>query len=51
MLDGAVTPERIEKWSTLGVKGYILGTATLFRKDRTYKEAIKKFKELKYEKV
>lgn len=51
VLDGAVTPERIEKWSTLGVKGYILGTATLFRNDRTYKEAIKKFKELKYEKV
>ncbi len=51
VLDGAVTPERIEKWSTLGVKGYILGTATLFRKDITYIEAIKKFKELKYEKV
>ena len=43
-LDGAVTPERIEKWSNKGVKGYILGTATLFKKDTTYKEAIENLK-------
>lgn len=39
-LDGAVTPERIKKWSERGVKGYILGTATLFQKDKTFKDAI-----------
>lgn len=51
VLDGAVTPERIEKWSAKGVKGYILGTATLFRKDRSFKEAIQKLKHHEYQKV
>lgn len=40
ILDGAVTADRIEKWYQLGVNGYILGTATLFRKDTTFKKAI-----------
>lgn len=43
-LDGAVTPDRVEKWSKKGVKGYILGTATLFKKDRNFKEAIEQIK-------
>lgn len=49
-LDGAVTPERIEKWSNLGVKGYVLGTATLFKKNGNYKEAISNLKH-EYERV
>lgn len=44
VLDGAVTPERIEKWSRKGVKGYILGTATLFKKDSTFKDNLLKIK-------
>ena len=40
-LDGAVTKERIQFWNPRGVKGFILGTATLFRKDTTFKDAIK----------
>lgn len=39
-LDGAVTPQRIENWSKFGVKGFILGTATLFKKDKSFKEAV-----------
>lgn len=43
-LDGAVTPERIAKWSTKGVKGFILGTATLFKDGINYKDSIEKIK-------
>lgn len=39
-LDGAVTPQRIENWSKFGVKGFILGTATLFKKEKSFKEAV-----------
>ncbi len=51
VLDGAVTPERIAKWSQKGVKGYILGTATLFKKDTTFRKAIEELKQYEYEKV
>lgn len=44
-LDGAVTKERIRKWDLLGVEGYILGTACLFRKDKI--EYAKVLKELR----
>lgn len=49
-LDGAVTPERIKKWAAKGVKGFILGTATLFNKNTTYEQAINNIKYI-YEKV
>lgn len=51
VLDGAVTPERIEFWSKKGVKGYILGTATLFKKDSNFKEAIQNIKQYHYSKA
>lgn len=51
VLDGAVTPERIEKWSQKGVKGYILGTATLFKKDTTFRKVLEELKQYEYEKV
>lgn len=51
VLDGAVTPERIEKWSQKGVKGYILGTATLFKQNTTFKQALEELKQNQYEKV
>lgn len=51
VLDGAVTPERIEKWSQKGVKGYILGTATLFKQNTTFKQALEELKQNRYEKV
>ncbi len=40
ILDGAVTSDRIKYWNPKGVKGFILGTATLFRKDTTFEDAI-----------
>ena len=39
-IDGAVTIERINQWRSRGVKGYILGTATLFNKNTPYKNII-----------
>lgn len=39
-IDGAVTVERINKWRQRGVKGFVLGTATLFKKDKNFKEVI-----------
>lgn len=41
-LDGAVTPERIAQWQPRGVKSFVLGTATLFKKDNTYRDIIDK---------
>lgn len=43
-LDGAVTIDRINKWSTLGVKGFVLGTATLFNKNSSYSKIINNIK-------
>jgi len=38
--DGAATKERIIKYSKLGVRGFVLGTAVLFGKDEPYSEII-----------
>lgn len=43
-LDGAVTTERIKKWSSLGIKGFVLGTATLFNKTSDYTKIISKIR-------
>ncbi|MBQ7287851.1 MAG: hypothetical protein IJW73_08840, partial [Candidatus Gastranaerophilales bacterium] len=44
-LDGAVTIERIKQWEARGVRGFVLGTATLFRQDTTYLKAMENIKE------
>ncbi len=49
MLDGAVTPERIKNWSKFGVNGFILGTATLFRKDKSFKDAVDEVRKIELE--
>lgn len=36
-MDGAVTIDRINQWECRGVKGFVLGTATLFKNDYNYK--------------
>jgi ribulose-phosphate 3-epimerase len=36
-MDGAVTIDRINRWSMSGVKGFVLGTATLFKNENDYK--------------
>ena len=40
-MDGAVTIDRINQWKSKGVKGFVLGTATLFNKDKSYSDIIK----------
>jgi len=43
-MDGAVTADRINQWSKLGVKGFVLGTATLFCGTKDYKNIMEKLK-------
>lgn len=40
MVDGAISPEKIEKLSEKGVKGFILGTSSLFGKEESYEEIL-----------
>lgn len=41
MVDGAISEEKIFKLEKIGVKGFVLGTSTLFGKDSSYHEIIK----------
>ena len=43
-LDGAVTSERIKQRQDKGVKGFVLGTATLVNKEYSYSEILTKLK-------
>lgn len=40
MVDGAISPQKIEELSQRGVNGFILGTSALFGKEKSYKEII-----------
>ncbi|WP_251861386.1 ribulose-phosphate 3-epimerase [Clostridium sp. Marseille-Q2269] len=44
MVDGAISPTKIEELSNLGVDGFILGTSALFGKEKDYKTIIKSLK-------
>ncbi|PMB85051.1 ribulose phosphate epimerase [Dolosicoccus paucivorans] len=44
VVDGAISPERIQTLSKKGVKGFVLGTSALFGKDKSYKELIDEYK-------
>ena len=46
MVDGAISPEKIEKLSKIGVTGFVLGTSTLFGKTGTYQETLEKLRAL-----
>lgn len=43
-MDGAVTKERLCKWRDIGVKGFVLGTATLFNDKGSYKQNLESIK-------
>lgn len=43
-MDGAVTIDRINQWQQKGVKGFVLGTATLFRNNNNYKQNLESIK-------
>lgn len=45
-MDGAVTKERLNNWQKQGIKGFILGTATLFGKENSYKNTIFEIKNI-----
>ncbi|MGE5475140.1 MAG: ribulose-phosphate 3-epimerase [Bacteroidales bacterium] len=45
ILDGGCTPERIRKFSAMGVDAFVLGTATLFGKDRRYSEILPRLRD------
>ncbi|MEK4560627.1 ribulose-phosphate 3-epimerase [Staphylococcus sp. FSL K6-3157] len=44
-VDGAISPEKVDSLSKLGVEGFILGTSSLFGKEESYSDIIKKLKE------
>lgn len=44
MVDGAISPEKIDLLSNLGVDGFILGTSSLFGKNEDYKVIINQLK-------
>jgi len=46
MVDGAISPEKIKLLSGFGVDGFIVGTSSLFGKDKSYREIVKELKEL-----
>lgn len=46
MVDGAISPEKIKLLSGFGVDGFIVGTSSLFGKDRSYNDIVKELKEL-----
>lgn len=44
MVDGAISQDKIEELSKIGVDGFILGTSALFGKDEDYKTIINRLK-------
>lgn len=44
MVDGAISPERIQILSGKGVLGFVLGTSALFGKEKGYEELITEYK-------
>lgn len=44
MVDGAISPQKIDELSKLGVDGFVLGTSSLFGKDEDYKTIINRLK-------
>lgn len=44
MVDGAISPEKIDQLSNFGVDGFILGTSSLFGKNEDYKMIINQMK-------
>lgn len=41
MVDGAISPEKVEQLGEMGVKGFILGTSSLFGKEESYETILK----------
>ncbi|WP_281176611.1 ribulose-phosphate 3-epimerase [Shouchella shacheensis] len=46
MVDGAISPVKIEKLSVIGVEGFILGTSSLFGKEKDYATILSELRKL-----
>ena len=51
MVDGAISPEKIQYLHSLGVDGFVLGTSALFGKNSSYKDLIKEYKGFNKEEI
>ena len=45
MVDGAISPQKIEMLSAMGVDGFVLGTSALFGKEESYEVIIPRLKQ------
>ena len=45
-VDGAISPQKVNELNKKGVKGFVLGTSTLFGKDDSYTEIINKLRKV-----
>lgn len=45
-VDGAISPEKIKELSEIGVDGFILGTSSLFGKEKTYRYVMEELRKL-----
>lgn len=45
LVDGAISPEKVEQLSKIGVTGFVLGTSALFGKTGTYEETLARLRE------
>lgn len=46
VVDGAISPEKIQSLSSMGVSGFILGTSSLFGKQRKYVDIIHSLRQI-----
>lgn len=46
MVDGAISPQKIQELSELGVDGFVLGTSALFGKEEDYQTILSRLKRL-----
>lgn len=45
-VDGAIAPDKVTMLSNKGVTGFVLGTSSLFGKDKSYKSLVEELREL-----
>ena len=46
MIDGSCSPEVIKEYHDMGVDGFVLGTSSLFGKDKSYQELCKELRKI-----
>ncbi|WP_044567299.1 ribulose-phosphate 3-epimerase [Anaerococcus provencensis] len=46
IVDGAISPEKVKYLSNIGVDGFVLGTSSLFGKDRSYSDILSELRGL-----